>query len=54
MDDDLLGVRVANIRDTEAGDDEAGVVARAEPPEPVYDPARHRSGIVPELQCVPA
>jgi|APGre2960657444_1045066.scaffolds.fasta_scaffold00015_31 hypothetical protein len=46
---------IAPITDTVAGDDvdRQLVVAEAEA-EPAYDPAKHKSGIVPVLQCVRA
>ena len=50
MDGNLLGIQVGSIRDPEGEGEEAAAVARAEPP-PVYDAAKHKSGIVPELQC---
>jgi TATA-box binding protein (TBP) (component of TFIID and TFIIIB) len=54
--DEDLGIEVARIRDTEAGDDEdPQEEEEPEPAEapapPVHDPARHKSGIIPELQC---
>lgn len=52
MDAELLGFEVASIRDT-TGAEEAPEQEpeREREPEPVYDPSKHKSGIVPELQC---